>query len=350
MKKFKFLSIVLALLVATALTLTACNNPEQATTSVNWQDGDEQYYDVSLYTYGKPGNVTAYGDFNFIHDYQVFSDESKFDQIKPDAVSGQYHTLVTVDGANATYSTELTVEETFNSDNAYFATVEAFYNANSAELDGSQKTDDAIKLKSVVKTSVTFVNTASQTPVSSRKETSGFYVGKANCNVDKSVVTCTYGEKSAVVTTNGASKTVDIAAGTLDALQIPLLVLGLDKSQSTGQKYVAPSFTFFDIATAKVATATLAVFCNEKAVLSGLDADFPYSVVTTATVRVAQSGYAYIFMCNPNSARATGKSTGPEKTYDIVHFQSGYYSFEVDSSYYTQEHKEQLQYKAPSGN
>ena len=64
----KSIALVLTLLLATALMLTACNQAETTDNAVRWVDGEVLTYNITLADYTAKDSSALFGNFAAFHD------------------------------------------------------------------------------------------------------------------------------------------------------------------------------------------------------------------------------------------------------------------------------------------
>lgn len=355
MRKIRLVSIVLVVLLALTLALTACKNAKPLSQEIRWDKDEHEIYKIGL-----QGNVSAesnqvtYEGQTFVKDFATTVND--YDRVKPIAVDGTLTVDLVVNTENntVTYTTTQVVTDTYAVDNVY-AMAFLNYVSNSTEGDYSflnaNETAEGIHVTSYVTASVTFANDSTMAPVESSQTIQGYYLGKAHYEVNDLQYKTVYAEGTATVTTgegeNAKEKTCELEGNVVDALQIPLVARSIDQSKSTTDgKFTAPSVSVYDFKSNQVVALTFTVI-NKTGVLLDLDnTDYDYAQVAVVTVGVqGATGLLYTFSSINGTKDTFSTDVGPVNKYTQVRFQSEYYTFEVDG--YSPEQVEDLKYVAP---
>ena len=344
MKKTKLVSILLVSLLALTLVLTACNNAKTLSKGIRWETNETTVYQIGLQDTTSETNTKIYDEQSFTRD--TVTTPAGYDRIMPTAVTGTYTTTLTINSDDtATYTTTQVVTETYSQALYAGRVAELFQLATeNAFLNATDDGEGNYTFTSTTTSSVTFVNDATQQPVSSTQTIQGYYLGKSNIEVNNVTYATTYSEGVATVTMNDKQVfSGEVAEGVVDALQIALVVRSIDQSQSTAEgKYVAPSVSVFDFKSYQTVALSITIY-NKMNVLLNLGNDYPYAVASVVTVGVqGYTGFLYTFTSNPNETFSEDISGVEVNTYKQVRFQSEYYTYEVES--YTADEVEDLKY------
>lgn len=353
MKKIKLVSVLLVVLLALTLALTACKNAKTLSQEVRWNQNEVHVvYNISLQgDVAAESNQVTFDNKAFVKHFATTPDD--YDRVKPIAVEGTYTVDLSINEDNNTvdYVTEQRVVETYDLSNVY---AEAFYNYVTTTTDEdcsflkAQRTSEGFVFVSSTHSAVYFENDSTMKPKSSTQLIGGYYIGKSNYEVNYLQYTTEYADGKATVTTgwdeNAKVETYEVADNVLDALQIPLIVRSLDQSKSTTDgKYMAPSVAVYDFKTNKTVALTFNVSSQTYVVLDKMSATHPYAVASVVTVGTqGYTGFLYTFT-SVNGQRDTFSSdVGPVNKYTQVRFQSEYYVYELAS--YTADQVEDLKY------
>ncbi len=229
----KTLAIVVLMLILCS-TLVACSTTVKTKQNIRWEN-ETLTYAISLANFETSvtnsngvfyKDVLGYGE-------QDPNNESK-DQIVPQALTGSYVINIAVSGENCTVTTNQTMDATYNKEDVTLDT------SNAGELLVTS-TDSTVTLRSITKTSVTFVNTT-QVPTSSTTEVNGYYIGKVQQNWSNYKVETQYSAikkgMEATVTVNGESTTHKLEdSNIIDANQILTYLRSYDKTSTSFQSY-----------------------------------------------------------------------------------------------------------------
>ena len=251
----KSIALVLTLLLATALMLTACNQAETTDNAVRWVDGEVLTYNITLADYTAKDSSALFGNYSFdgktYYKDMVISTSSanevspySKDEVVPASASGTYTIKYTLDAdkLNWTVTTEQQMQVTYNK-------TDIVEGGKVAELDGwsalanniVSEDENSVTLKTSTNTSVTFENGERQRPVNSSTVTDGFYIGKTKVQASKSDVATKYDfdKNTATVTVDGkeTTNTLKINASTrfIDANQLSTYIRSMDKGSTKFQ-------------------------------------------------------------------------------------------------------------------
>ncbi len=334
MKKL-IISILLVLTLASTVLLSACSSSTEATTAIRWEE--ESYtYIVTM----QPTTIPEAIEFDNNEFYSVTELVSygDLDLITPDDVTGTYTTTLTLDNDYWTYTTVLDVYETFDISSSYHyaSYVNSFLdNLTTAEYATlvSEITTDSVTLHSVTTTAVTFANNYKQTPASSTREITGYYIGEANQETTSVDIKCTYSDNTATVSgaINGTavSTTTELADGTIDTAQLALYSRSLNQSTAFETYATATVFEPTTCTTASVSISLTQEYCLLLDIAE--DSDYSYASVNCVEILIDSTYTAYRLFNNPNDTMSSAaSSTGLNKNTAVM-FQSGIYVFQLES-------------------
>ena len=373
-KKF---TLLVTLLLALSVLLTACgNNAKETKSTVRWNEESYTYH-VSLadFEYGveTDAETKVYKEKSMTG--EVFS---SLDEITPFAVDGTFSMQLTKAGDVWTVTTQQTlyvmyldvqvggrliseIEELKGlivEDYASVAPslVEAASKKETtsegealSENDASSENEvSKIVLKSTTSTSVSFKN-ETQRPKESHSEVDGFYLGQAHQQATsyelktvydysgKRPMANVYRDGSETATQYKLANNITV----YDSNQLLLYVRGLEKTQSNVQDN--PSAQFFYPVTGETVTANFTDFKYESpSVITDKNRDPEEKTVNLNRVCVALGGMAYMAQENiPDYVSGNiDKTKGDTYKYTTVHFRVGYLSYEL--AQYTESQWENL--------
>ncbi len=334
MKKL-IISILLVLTLACTVLLSACTSYTEATTAIRWEE--ESYtYIVTMQPTTIPDAITF--DDNDFYSVTELVSYGDLDLITPDDVTGTYTTTLTLDNDYWTYTTVLDVYETYDISSSYYyaSYVNSFLDSLSDSEYAtlvSEITSDSVILHSVTTTSVTFSNSYKQTPASSTREITGYYIGEANQEATSVDIECTYSDNTATVsgTINGTTvtTTTELEDGTIDTAQLALYSRSLEQSTAFETYATAVVFEPTTGITADVSISLTQEYCLLLDIEE--DGDYNYASVNCVEILIDSTYTAYRLFNNPSDTMSSAaSSTGLNKNTAVM-FQSGIYVFQLES-------------------
>lgn len=249
----KHIAVLLTLLLATVLVLTACNRAETTDNAIRWTDGETLTYKVSLADYTEKGSSALFGTYSndgktYYQDMVIstsaaneVSPYSK-NEIVPSSANGTYTVNFSKNGEKWTVTTEQNIQVVYNkTDIVEDGKVDQLEGWNTLTDKIVDETEDTVTLSTSTKTSVTFENSERQRPYESSTETNGFYIGKTKITDSVSKVSTVYDfdKNTATVNVDGKETVnaikVNAAARFIDSNQITTYIRSLDKTSNKFQ-------------------------------------------------------------------------------------------------------------------
>lgn len=339
MKK-KLLPILMAIVILSALALTACQSPIPNETAIRWENGETSTYKVSLLAVSQNTNNTIYDDKTFARELQLVNFVTT-DEVRPSATTGTYTTTITqenIDGDNFDwmYTTELSITNTYVVGDGYEYAALLFDKLTEEQKTaiGAVKEELSISFTITETQSVVFSNNVSQTPINSKRLTNTYYLGKINQSYTNIDYTCTYADGKATV----GDTVTELPAKYLDVAQIALY--GRSINQATAFQ-VAHSVAVFNPYDNSTSTLTYALQKDYLHMLN-IGEDHPYAVVNLMTAQLADGRVVMAMYHNPKDLMISQFGDNGRNKYTTVKIQSGMYVYEVGS--YTQEDIDNLRY------
>lgn len=260
MKKILIAVMVAAVLLVTPL-LAACNQTEKTDAIPRW--GEESYsYNITKADFVKRNtfNDEVYVEEPYAGGYEINA-ESK-DELVPEDVAGTFTSQIkpSKDESRYTYTTGqvLYVQyktediEALDCSEEVKAGLERLTVAADAAENPFDKHEGLVTLKSTTDTEVVFKREASQSPISSKQEVDGFYLGKQHQQISNYTVSTVYNLEESKVTVTYDDRTDDkegtaeerqlkysAAANVIDANQLLLYTRSLEKTSTKFQDSVA---------------------------------------------------------------------------------------------------------------
>lgn len=342
----KRLAILVLLILAVTVALTACKQPDKTAVKTRWNTEETHVFRITLADYADSQHSSfklydATGAESSKGEYRkdkAFANEALKDEIVPVAVSGTYKlTIKPTSGSNTCLVTgEQVIYAQYNLEDSMLAEVKGWTNrvVSGADIPSDLNPANGIVLKSVTNTSVEF-NEIGFAPISSSTEVEGFYIGKANRNVTEYKVSTEYNfsekKPTAKVTLDGAeSKTYELPSSTaterIDSNQLLIYIRCLDKKESSFQD--SKTVSVFDPFTGESKTASFGYVYSDKMILTKGSEKL---ATTVNTVSVTVGNIPLMVQDNiPGTVKADelkGLSNLP--AYRTVHFRAGYLSYEI---------------------
>jgi len=359
----KKLSLILLLVLALSVGLTACNQASATPVVARWYDGEHYEFNISK------ADLSSDGEGGYAKEYTVRGEANpeQMDEKVPENLRGKFVMDIKLgEDENkkkiCTYTTSMELVSLYKQD--YFDSLSAEVKTAVKDLvlsDAAMKEtfgDEAngVAIKSTTTTSVTFHNDISQRPVRSEKTYDGYYFGATHQEASKSTVVVDYAnlDKNKVsVKIDGAEAVEkDISynknANIIDANQILLYIRSLEKTANSFQD--GPNVQVYDPVYNVVRKASFSMtytcqtfieYTHDETTGEGADA-VTQSVTTDLKAKltcVAAVIDGQVFMVQMNLPALTDKDNKDKKLdyvigedyckYTTVRFRSGYKTFEI---------------------
>lgn len=351
MKKTKIFALVIFVILALSVVLTACTGSKTITPSIRWED--ESYtYNISLIADDESKLSTVYNEITFYNNFQLTTKDT--DQIKPTAVEGTVTTTLTNSDSKITYTLKQVLTETLSmSNNTVKKLVEQIdaLPEDQKSAYNMSKSDNLVTLTSTTEWTTVFNNEGKQLPISSKRTVVGYYVGKTASELTNVTTDTTYeGTKATVKKTDKGQTTENtytVPYSTfIDVTQMYVYARSLDQSiayQSTPTTYA------YDPITNTTVLIGFTLQKDYKAKLNfGGEID-GYSVVNAMAIVTADNTPLAVLYNNPSDKDSILVSSGKLNSYTTVKFQSSHYVYELDYQSMSEEVRNefvsQLQYK-----
>lgn len=354
----KKLSLILLLVLALSVGLTACNRTSATEAVVRWRDGEHYEFNVSK------ADLNANDDSGYAKEYTVRGEANpdQMDEKVPDDLRGTYTMDIKVKDEICTYTTEMVLVSLYSQE---------YYNSLPDEIKDDLKkaklvltdaemrtyfgdTASGIALKSTTTTSVQFRNKKDQRPSHSEKEYNGYYLGATKQEVSKSKIVVDYNldkNKVSVSVDEAAAVEKDISfnnnVNIIDANQLLLYIRSLEKTENSFQD--SPSVQVYDPVYNVVRTASFSMtytcqtyieYTHDEIADEGTD-ETTGPVTTNLKAKltcVAAVIDGQVFMVQMNLPSSVNKDakldiyTNPSVDYNrytTVRFRTGYKTFEL---------------------
>ena len=335
--KRKFALLILMIL-ALSVALVACNNADPTEIATRWQPDE--------YTF----NITK-ADFTTGQEY-LSNDEiySNLDQIAPDDVSGTYTLKIeqTSGTTNWTVTTSQTLYAQYSKSNVTLSDSELqqVIVTDAQEISGTTLTpeDNKVILKSTTYTEVVFDDSKKQTPLSSKTELNGFYIGRRHQEVSSYTVETTYdysGKRAVAKISIDGNDPVKHKFGRnasfIDSNQILMYVRSLDKPSKGFQDN--PSVTVFNPYTGETSSVTFTLNYDTQLLLT--DTLRNATVKTSVNVVTVKVGGTHFMQQEnvPNLTKTAGfedvdllrgdRKDADKPKYTTIRFRVGYLAYEL---------------------
>lgn len=353
------LALLILMILALSAVLVACNQAETTKIEIRWTS-DEYTFNITLADFVGTGNEFQYypdGDDTYRKDVAMLGENfSTMDEIRPLDVDGTY-TLSIQKAASDNFWTVTTNQTIY----AQYNKSDVENSANWTDLQKIQITDaditsltpfeDTVILKSTTTTEVLFKDTTDQTPISSKTEVDGFYVGKANQQVTQYTVKTTYDTSGkrpiASISVNDADPVeYKFARGAkfIDSNQMLMYIRSLEKSYTEGFPS-STAVTVFNPYTQQTQTAAFGLTYSANMILTdskraATDGDTQQATeVHTSINLVSVTIDNMAFMQQENLSNKLksvdllpGASQNSDKAkYTTVRFRVGYLAYELET-------------------
>ena len=347
------ISLLILVILAVCLTLTACNQTVATTIRTRWdKEGETHVFKISLADFAENSNsFNAYtsdgvvdSKGNYHKDLALTGEFYNWDEIKPVAVSGSYTINIKPSDDGSAYCDVTTVQEMcVQYDLTDLGDYSKVKNAvATAEQLAKYKVDaslaNTVVLWTSTETYVRFENNTSQKPLKSSTTVNGFYVGKKNQNLTQYTVSTEYNYEAkrpiAKITMDGNTtehKFPKNSAGNfIDSNQILLYLRSLDKSSTSFQD--SPSISVFNPYTDTLQTASFGLSYENNVFLTG-ETLLPTNL---NVVSVTVGNNAFMMQENLPDKLADKNldiyitSGSNASKFTTVRFRVGYFAYEID--------------------
>ncbi len=330
MKKLS-ITLLLTLILATSVVLTACTSATEPSTAIRWTD-ESITYNITMQPETIPDAV-EYDSNEFVSVTDLAS-YAYTDQITPTDITGTFTTTLELQDSNWLFTTDMSVYESYDITDD---TVSDFVDSLTTEqYDAlvSAKDTDTVTLYSSTVTTVLFTNSSAQTPINSTKVVSGYYLGALVQTVYSTDIECNYEDNVATVTgtVNGEAveTSTSVTSSTIDAAQVLLYARSLDQSETFE---TSATLELFAPETATYVSAIINLTTDYCLLLDldDNDEELEYASVNCLDLLVDSEYYAYRIFTNPSDTMTSAASASGLNKYTPVMFQSGMYVFHLDS-------------------
>ena len=337
----KRLALLILMILVLSIALVACNKTEATDIAPRWQRNEEFTYNITKADFESQRDVAMNGEL--LHSL------NELDEIEPKNICGTYTMKIARSSTNlsSTFVWTVTTEQVLF---AQYAKTDLDPLSDEdlqpvlvadATMFGEIEGVETVVLRSTSHTEVQFENTPNQTPIYSKMEMHGFYVGRKHKEVSGYTVETKYdfsGKRptaSGTITIDGEQPTTfdkkfNKNASFIDSNQLLTYVRSIDKP-TDGFKD-RPSVQVFNPYTQETATVSFTLTNKFKALLTDSSKGDPIKA-NVDHVAVAIGGTYYMQQLNVPNLLSKDVDTLHENTdkpmFTTVRFRIGYISYEL---------------------